>query len=134
MSALHPLTQQIAIPVPAQGAAASQDLPAIIAPFDGVVTGVSYVPVATITGANTNTRKHSLINKGAAGAGAVEMAALQYNLGVNATAFDEKAITLDATAANKAFVTGDVLNFRSAAVLTGIADPGGVAFVTISRS
>ena len=54
--------------------------------------------------------------------------------GVNATAFDEKAITLSATAENLEVVAGDVLALFSEAVGSGLADPGGTIQVTINRS
>ena len=100
---------------------------------DGVVTAVSYVPAATITGAATNNRTVNLVNKGAAGAGTTVIATLNFASGVNATADIAKVITLSGTAANKAVVAGDVLQWQSVHVGTGIADPGGLAVVQISR-
>jgi hypothetical protein len=103
------------------------------APFAGTVTAVTVVPVAAITGQDTNTRKYSLINKGAAGSGTAPVAGLQFNSGVNGVAFDEKALTLSVTAADLEVVAGDVIALFSDAILTGLADPGCRVFVTISR-
>lgn len=104
------------------------------APLDGTITSVTFIPNATITGANTNTRAQTVINKGQSGIGAVNPATIQFNSGVNATGFDEKTIPLSATAADLAVVKGDVIAFNSAHVGTGLADPGGVVYVEFTRS
>jgi hypothetical protein len=100
----------------------------------GTVTSVTYAPVTAITGANTNTRSVSLVNKGATGAGATVMATIQYNSGVNAAASDENVVTLSGTPANLAVSAGDILQWQSTAVGTGIADPGGLVCVTVSAT
>src|SRR6476620_4176595 len=118
---------------PAVTIATNDEVTVFRAPYTGVISGVSYVPDTLITGANTNTRRVSVINKGQAGAGVVEAAALQFDSGVNATAFDEKALTLSGTASNLNVVEGDIVSFKSVAVGTGIVDPGGTVFITITR-
>jgi hypothetical protein len=100
---------------------------------DGTVASVTFTPVATVTGANTNTRKYELVNKGAAGSGTTVIATLQMDSGVNATAFVPKTITLSGTPANLVIAAGDVLTWNSTAVGTGIADPGGLVNVTINN-
>jgi hypothetical protein len=50
-------------------------------PSDATVSAVTYAPVTAITGANTNTRSVSLVNKGQAGAGTTVVATIQYNSG-----------------------------------------------------
>lgn len=104
----------------------------IQAEADGVVTAVSYIPAATITGAATNNRTLNLVNKGAAGAGTTVIASLNFASGTNATADIARAITLG-VAANRAVVAGDILQWQSVHIGTGIADPGGLAVVTIGR-
>ena len=103
------------------------------APFAGTITAVGFLPNAALTGANTDTRRHAVTNRGSAGLGTTEAAFLQYNSGVNLVAFDEKAITLHSTAANQVVAAGDVLTFDSTSPGTGIADPGGVVIVEITR-
>lgn len=105
-----------------------------VAPTSGVVTAVGYATVTAITGANTNTRSVSLVNKGQAGAGTTVIATLQFNSGVNTTASDEKVITLSSTAADLVVTAGDVLQWQSTHVNTGIADPGGLVTVTINAT
>lgn len=104
------------------------------APFAGTVSSVTYTPDAAITGAATNTRAVRLRNRGQAGAGTTIVAELQFDSGVNAAAFDEKVIPLSGTAANLVVAEGDILEWFSDAVGTGLADPGGLARVEISRS
>ncbi len=102
------------------------------APRDGVVASVTFVPLATVTGANTNTRLYRLINKGANGAGSTVVASLQMDSGVNATAFQARTSTLSGTAANLNVTAGDILSWESNAVGTGQADPGGLVSVVIN--
>lgn len=99
-------------------------------PSDATVSAVTYAPVTAITGANTNTRSVSLVNKGQSGAGATIIATIQYNSGVNAVAADENTVTLSGTPANLNVTAGDILQWQSTAVGTGIADPGGLVCVT----
>lgn len=103
-----------------------------ICPSDSTVSAVTYSTVTAITGANTNTRSVTLVNKGQTGAGTTVMATLQFDSGVNTTASDEKTITLSATPANLNVVAGDLLQWQSTAVGTGIADPGGLINVTMA--
>src|SRR4051812_21280953 len=101
-------------------------------PSDATVSAGTYAPVAAITGANTNTRSVSLVNKGQSGAGSTVIATIQYNSGVNAAAADENTVTLSGTPANLNVTAGDILQWQSTAVGTGIADPGGLVCVTVS--
>lgn len=136
-----PLAQTFNIPFPAYAQAAEGTTPGFKCLFDGVIESVSVIPAAALTGADTNTRRHALINKGQAGAGTAVSAELQYNSGVNLVAFDEKALTLSTTDADEdgiadalKVVAGDVLAFFSDAVASGLADGGGVCVVKIKRS
>ena len=115
---------------------AGNDLDSVVsqAPFDCTVTKVEYIPVAAITGANTNTRSVTLFNKGQTGSGTTTVATLQFDSGVNAAASDEKAITLSGTAANLVLAAGDTLLWRSLHIGTGQTDPGGLVRVTVTRN
>lgn len=106
------------------------------APFDGVVTSVTYTAIAAVTGAaSPASRTLSLINKGQSGAGTTVVASLALLGGVNLAAFDEKALTLSATAADRVVVAGDILQFQSAPVGgTGLVDPGGSGSVRFERN
>jgi hypothetical protein len=128
-----PFVQVIEKNVQAVATAASDDTVVGQAPFDCTVTKVEYVAEAAISGANTNTRRVELVNKGAAGSGTTQVATLQFDSGVNATANDERVVTLSGTAANLDLASGDTLQWRSIAVGTGLADPGGLVRITVSR-
>lgn len=104
------------------------------APFAGTVTRVAYAPEAAITGAATNHRALRLRNRGADGTGTTVIAELAFDTGVNAAAFDERDIPLHATAANRDVAEGAILELFSDAIGTGIADPGGLLVVEITRS
>lgn len=103
-------------------------------PFTGKVTAVSYVPEAASTGDNTNTRTYTLVNKGASGSGTTVIATLALTTGVNLVAFDEKAATLSATAADLIVTEGDVLAWVSTHAASGLVDPGGMVKVVGKRA
>lgn len=129
-----PLVRVIEADVPAVSTAGNDDDSVLAqAPFDCTVTAVEYVPEAAITGAATNNRTVSLVNKGQAGSGTTTVASLTFDNGVNATAYNERALTLSGTAANLNLSAGDTLQWRSIHVGTGITDPGGVVRVTVTR-
>lgn len=135
MTVKSPLLKVIRVTIPAVSTVGNDAVtPAFVAEFAGVITGVKYTPVATITGAATNNRAINLLNKGAAGSGSTVMAGLGFASGVNASAYVPKDITLSTTSANLAFAAGDVIAVQSLHVGTGIADPGGLVEVTIERS
>ena len=135
MADTAPYVRVVEADVPAVSTAGNDDDTVVTqAPFDCTVTAVQYVPEAAITGADTNSRTVSLVNKGAAGSGTTTVASLALTNGVNATANDEKAITLSGTAANLVLAAGDTLLWRSIHVGTGIADPGGLVRITLSRN
>lgn len=130
-----PLVRVIEADVPAVSTAGNDDDTVLFqAPFACTVTSVSYIAEAAITGAATNNRTVSLVNKGQAGAGTTTVASLTFASGVNAAANDDTAITLSGTAANLVLAAGDTLQWRSIHVLTGITDPGGLVRVTVARA
>jgi len=121
--------------VPGQSTAGTDDEFVLFeAPFAGTVTAASYTTDAAITGHASNNRVFSVINAGADGAGTTSVATVTSNASNSFTAFDEKALTLSATAANLVVAEGHILKFKSDAQASGVADPGGVVAVTISRS
>ncbi|MFB4280843.1 hypothetical protein ACBJ59_36525 [Nonomuraea sp. MTCD27] len=129
-----PYVQVLSFPAPAVSTAnASDDITAAVAPFDCTVTAVAYITEAAVTGAATNNRTVSVVNKGQAGAGSTTVASLTFGSGTNAVAYDETTVTLSGTAANLDLAAGDVLQWRSIFAGTGIADPGGLVRVTVTR-
>lgn len=121
---------------PTANVAAASDLTTVIGEVteDATVTAVSYTPKADVSGANTETRTLTLINKGADGNGTTAIATLALTSGVNMSDFDEKALTLSGTAANLNVAAGDILAFTSVhSGSTGLADPGGSVKVELAR-
>lgn len=134
MSDQSPLVRTLQANVPAVGAAADGDQTIGEAPFAGTVTAVTYTPEANITGANTDTRTLTLVNKGADGNGTTVVATLALTSGVSASDFDEKTMTLSVVADATDVAQGDILAFVSThAGSTGLADPGGLVEVEITR-
>jgi hypothetical protein len=97
----------------------------------GTVTGVTYMANAAIAGANSNTRNVQLVN---VTQGNLVVANLQFNSGVNAAEGVETLIALSGTPANLNVNLGDVLEWQSLHVGAGLADPGGLVRVTITRT
>lgn len=121
---------------PAPVATAGNDLltPVEDAPFAGVVTSVKYTPERAQAGANTNSRTLTLYNRGQDGLGTTVVAQLALVSGVNLVDNVAKDITLSATLANRNVALGDVLEWESLHIGTGIVDPGGYVKVLVSRS
>ena len=129
-----PLVQKMQ--VNAAAVAAGSDLETKIgeAPFDGTITRVAYLPASAITGANTDSRTLQLFNRGTAGAGTTKAAELAMTSGVNASADDDKAITIITAASANVVAAGDVIEWKSLHVGgTGLADPGGEVIVEFTR-
>lgn len=130
-----PLVQKLQRSVPAAAATADSEVNVADAPFAGTVTAVTYIVDTVLTGADTNSRTVVLVNKGQAGAGTTVVATKAFTSGVNAAADDETTITLSATAANLVVAAGDILAWQSTHVGgSGLADPGGLAIVEVTRS
>jgi hypothetical protein len=120
-----------------EAVAAAADATIIVgrAPFAGTVTAVSYTPEANITGNDTESRAFSIVNKGADGNGTTVVATRDMATGVAATDFNEDALTLSVVAGALTVAEGDILAFTSVHEgSTGLADPGGLVKVMLSRS
>jgi hypothetical protein len=130
-----PLVRNYKATVPAVAAGADKESNVADVEFAGTVSAVTYVPDTVLTGANTDSRTLVLVNKGQAGAGTTIVATKAFTSGVNAAADDETSITLSGTAANLVVAAGDILAWQSNHVgATGLADPGGMVIVGITRS
>lgn len=128
--------QKIKATVPAVTIAATADQTIGEVDTAGRVSSVTYTPEAAITGAaSPDSRTFTLVNKGTDGSAGsdVTVATLAMVSGVDAVAFDEKAITLSGTAANLVVAAGDILVWVSTAVTSGggLVDPGGLVQVEI---
>lgn len=135
MADTAPLVKRLEVTAPAVAAASDGDLTLGEAPFAGTVTSASYTPEANITGNTTETRTLTIVNKGADGNGTTVVATLAYTTGVNATDFNEQAFTLSAVEGATTVADEDILAFVSThGGSTGLADPGGLVAVEITRS
>jgi hypothetical protein len=135
MADTAPLVEKLVATVPAVAAASDGDQTVGEAPFAGTVTNVTYTPEAAITGANTETRTFTLVNKGAAGAGTTVVATLAMTSGVNGVAFDEQSTRCPSSRAPPP--SPPATSWRSSRptpARPGLADPGGMVEVEITRS
>ena len=137
MSGQAPLTRTYSVIIP--GAAANADFVATIcaAEFAGTLTEAFYIADTAITGADTESRTLNILNQGTDGATgtAVTMATKAFVSGTNAAQYHRTDLALSGTAANLDVEVGDVLTVQSLHVgTTGLADPGGTVFVTLSRA
>lgn len=135
MTDTAPLVTTFEVNVAAAAAGSDLESEIGVVPFAGTITNVQYVPVTVLTGANTDSRTGKVVNKGQSGAGTTAPATKAFVSGVNAPADDETTITLSVTAADLVVAAGDVLVWQSLHVgSTGLADPGGLVHVEITRS
>lgn len=129
-----PLVQTFERIIPATATASDSETDLIVAPFAGTVSAVTYVASTAITGADTNSRTVVVVDKGAAGSGTTIVATKAFTNAVNAAADAATTITLSGTAANLVVAAGDVLVWQSTHVGTGLADPGGLVHIELTRS
>lgn len=107
----------------------------MVAPFDGVVSAASIVPLTVLTGANTESRTVQVFNRGQTGAGSLLAASKAFVSGVNAPALDETTITLSVTGTDLVVASGDVIEVKSLHVgATGLAGPQFLGRITFSRT
>ena len=129
-----PLTVTLSADVAAAATGASESGAYVEAPFAGTVTAASILATAAMSGANTNSRTVQLHNRGAAGAGTTLVASKAFTSGVNLAADDETMLTLSVTAADLIVAEGDLLEFTSLTVGSGLAAPKFTGQVTFARS
>lgn len=94
----------------------------------GSVNSVEFVPNWSQTGANTNSRTLTLFNRTSSGTGTTTIAVLSVSSGFAFTKFSAVAVTLQSSA-NRIVAVGDILEWESKAVGTGIPDVGGLVIV-----
>lgn len=128
-----PLVHVIEGPAGPNAADATGTFVAGVAPFAATVASVHYIAAGAITGATANNRTFAVVNKGAAGAGTASVATVTSTSANSFEAFNPKALTLSATAANKVVAAGDVLAFTSTPAASGVADPGGIVRIVLDR-
>jgi len=131
-SGASPNVKRLQATLPGVGAAVAQDQNVGEAPFAGTVTSVSYTPEANLVGTATNFRTLRLLNKGQDGNGTTVIASLAFDSGaVTADDFDERAIPITG---NAQVAAGDILAWDETVTGTGLASPGGLVQVEITRA
>lgn len=134
MSGRAPYVSRLTADVPAVAQAADSSVAILEMPYAGTVTAVSYTPIANITGDTTNSRTLTLVNKGLDGNGTTVVATLAYTTGVNATDFNEDALTLSVVEGATTVAEGAILAWVSTHVASGLADPGGLVQIEVTRT
>jgi len=102
------------------------EVPVFVAPCDGKIKEVGFVPKAAITGADTNYFTLGFKNKGAAGTGTDVIAEKAYTDGIDVAAFDHEDL---GTVANNLLSEGDVVSFHKTETGNGMAMPDLIAVV-----
>jgi hypothetical protein len=109
--------QAVAIHAPAHAAATATELIAAFTfPFAGRLRGVTFTPRAAITGQDTDTTNLNVHNRGAAGSGTTELAAVDFVAGTNAAIAFPLVI---ATGLTTALADGVTLAIQAEKVNTG---------------
>lgn len=119
----------VVIPVAGQATASTVDeFLGFVAPANIKITGVKWIPKASITANGSNYFTLTLRNRGAAAAGTALPASRSY-AATNSTALVPEAMTLSATAADLNIAAGDVLSIEKLVTSTGLAMPHGAVQV-----
>jgi hypothetical protein len=111
MPGYHPRTVTVAGNAAIAATANAGNVVVLRSPIAGTVTAVRVIPAVAQSASDTNYHDMTLINKGAAGSGTAAVATghTKATGGTAFTAFDERALTVTATAADKLLAAGDVL-------------------------
>lgn len=137
MSSLQELSDPglpIAIYVPGQATAGTVDeFTGFVAPFSGRITKVQWIPKAAVTANGSNFFTLNIRNRGAAGAGTTLAWSRSY-AATNSVAFVGENGTLNATAANRRFVSGDNITIERLVTGTGLAMPAGTVVIWIAAN
>lgn len=93
----------------------------------GIVNSVEFVPNWNLTGATTNNRTFTLVNKRTTGTGTTAIAQLSMTTAASIT--QAVAVSMSITTANANVAVGDVLRWESVHNGNGQQDPGGIVIV-----
>lgn len=100
--------------------------------YPGTVNSVEFVPSFSQTGAATNNRTYTLYNRRSDGTGTTAIAQMLMTNGNSMTRGVAKSVTI--TAANAVVAVGDILQWESLHVGSGLPDPGGRVIVQQSMT
>lgn len=91
--------------------------------YPGTINSVEFIPAWSLTGANTNSRTYTLYNRRTTGTGTTAIAQVLMTSGSSMTRFVPVSVSI--TTANAVVAPGDILEWESLHVGTGLPDPGG---------
>lgn len=104
-------------------ATATEEDPIFVADRDVLITSVSILPQAAVTGDSTNSKTLDVIDKSTDGSGTTAIStSLVLSTGVNLTAFKPQGITLASSSGYK-LGQGKALTLKTAKVGTGVLMP-----------
>jgi len=107
------------------GATSDDEFPIFVCEHNYKVTGVNWIPNASITANGTNYTTMTVYDRGAADAGTTVVASRSY-AATSATGLEvDTTFALSATAANLLLSTGDVITVARAHTASGLTLPGG---------
>lgn len=92
------------------------------APHKAKVAGAYFVPTSNMSGAATNNRQVSVVNRGAAGSGSTALATITYTGSINGTALVASTLT---NGADVAVASGDIVTVQSLVNGSGLPAPTG---------
>lgn len=125
MPALWPPDLTLNADAPSMFDGDAQDKPTMVGRvrYPGIINSVEFIPNWNLTGANTNSRTFTLFNRRTTGTGTTTVAQVLMTSGSSMTSFVPFSVSI--TTANATVAPGDILEWESLHVGTGIADPGG---------
>lgn len=121
---------QVALPFAGIAGGSSLEVAAFTAPANMSVSGMRWLPSASITANASNFFTLSLRNRGQAGSGSVLPVSRSY-AATNSTAWVGESATLSGTATDLLIASGDALTVQKVETGTGLTCPAGVVVVTL---
>ena len=125
MPALWPIDLTLNADTPSMFDGDAQDKPTMVGRvrYPGTVNSVEFIPNWSLTGANTNSRTFTLFNRRTTGTGTTTVAQVLMTAGSAMTKFVPFSVSI--TSAGAGVAPGDILEWESLHVGSGLPDPGG---------
>lgn len=111
-------------------ATATESLAAFRSPCRAKLAAVKWVPLAAVTGQNTDTTNINIINRGTDGTGTTEIANVDFTSGVNASTHTAKSIYAPSAGSELQMSEGTVISATFEKVGTGLLLPAGTFVFT----
>jgi hypothetical protein len=121
---------QVTLPFAGIAAGSPLEVAAFTAPANLSVSGMRWLPAASITANGTNFFTLSLRNRGAAGSGTALPVSRSY-AATNSTAWVGENCTLSATASDLLITAGDALTVQKVETASGLTCPAGIVVIQL---